>query len=136
MTSSRPNSVIARAISALISASSETSVFWNTARPAFSLQSRTADSPPSTFRSAITTAAPSPANLIAVARPIPLAAPVITATLPLSLSISDFLCFETLGCDANDSYRSKYQTATFRGLVRLAVKERAAIAGEGDEHAE
>src|SRR5216684_6787257 len=39
------------------------------------------------FRSAITTDAPSPANLSAVARPIPLAAPVMTATFVSNLPI-------------------------------------------------
>src|SRR5229473_2498236 len=57
------------------------------ARPPFSRQSRTAASAPSILRSATTTAAPSPAKRIAVPRPIPLAAPVTTATLPSSLPI-------------------------------------------------
>jgi len=48
----------------------------------------TVDAPPSSLRSATTTAAPSPAKRIAVARPIPLAAPVITATLLSSLPIT------------------------------------------------
>src|SRR5271154_6255386 len=149
MMSRRPNSLIARATSALISASAETSVFWNTARPAFSLQSRTEASPPSTLRSAITTAAPSPANLIAVARPMPLAAPVITATLPLSLSISDVLSFKSFQCYATRvfpidvSSRPRMRAgngalcpATFRALARLACKEDAAKAGEGNDNVE
>src|SRR5208282_6117326 len=94
MISRCPNSLTARSTAPLIFSSLDTSVSWKTALPPFSLQSRTAASPPSTFRSAITTAAPSPANLIAVARPIPLAAPVITATLPLSLPTSDSLRLE------------------------------------------
>ena len=60
---------------------------WNTALPAFSLQPRTAASPPLRFRSAITTDAPSPANLSTVAPPIPLAAPVMTATFVSNLPI-------------------------------------------------
>ncbi len=60
---------------------------WNTALPAFSLQPRTAASPPLRFRSAITTDAPSPANLSTVAPPIPLAAPVMTAIFVSNLPI-------------------------------------------------
>src|SRR3954453_2324743 len=41
--------------------------------------------PPASSRSATTTCAPSPANRRAPARPMPLAAPVMTATLPSSL---------------------------------------------------
>src|ERR1700688_3125417 len=88
MTSRRPNSLSARSTALLIFSSLETSVSWKTALPPFSLQSRTAASPPSRLRSAITTAAPSPANRIAVARPIPLAAPVMTATFFSSLPMN------------------------------------------------
>jgi len=73
----RPKVVIARATIAWISASTVASAFWNTARPPFSWQSRTVASPPSTLKSATTTAALSPANRIAVLRPIPLAAPAM-----------------------------------------------------------
>src|SRR5215831_13893670 len=86
--SRRPNSLTARSIIALTSSSELTSAFWKTALPPFSLHSRTTDSPPATLRSATTTEAPSWENRIAVARPIPLAAPVITATLFSSLRIS------------------------------------------------
>jgi hypothetical protein len=53
----------------------------------FSLQSPTALSLPSRLRSAIMTAAPSPANRIAVARPIPLAA-LVTKQQPSSLPMN------------------------------------------------
>ena len=82
ITSSRPNSLSARATSAWISASAATSVRWNTHRFPASLALCATASPPAVLRSASTTCAPSRANRIALAAPMPLAAPVITATLP------------------------------------------------------
>src|SRR5260370_12726725 len=78
---------MARLIAPLMSFSLEASVSWNTALPAFSLQPGTAASPPVRCRSAITTDAPSPANLSTVAPPIPLAAPVMTAAFVSNLPI-------------------------------------------------
>src|SRR5579864_260050 len=87
MTSSRPCRSTVAPMSPSISPHRPTSVWWNTARPPARAMSALVGSPPSTgfsVMSAMTTAAPSAAKLMAIARPIPELAPVTTATLPAS----------------------------------------------------
>ncbi|MGC3972429.1 MAG: hypothetical protein QM775_35320 [Pirellulales bacterium] len=80
-TFSPPNSRTAASIAARHSASFETSVRANTARPPALRTASTVAWPPASFKSATTTAAPSLANNSAMARPMPLPAPVTTADL-------------------------------------------------------
>src|SRR5215467_14318160 len=60
----------------------DTSTWMKVASPPFSVMRCTVCCPPSAFMSAITSFAPSRANVRAVARPIPDAPPVTKATLP------------------------------------------------------
>lgn len=59
----------------------DTSHLANTARPPACVIAATVPWPPASFKSATTTAAPSRANNSAIARPMPLPAPVTTADL-------------------------------------------------------
>ncbi len=70
---------------ACASASTETSAAVNTAWPPFSVTICLVCVPPSSLTSLNTTWAPSEANIMAAARPWPLAPPVIKATLPSNL---------------------------------------------------
>src|SRR4051794_37490729 len=79
-TSSPPNRSIAAAYIAWTSSGSVTSARTNSPPT-----SSACALPPASSRSATTTCAPSAANRRALARPMPLAAPVMTATLPSSL---------------------------------------------------
>src|SRR5215471_8687009 len=83
--SSRPNRVAACSIIALTSASTPTSVRTKTADwPS----ARAASSPRSRRRPAMTTLAPCSTNKLAVCAPMPLVPPVMTATLPSSVSMA------------------------------------------------
>src|SRR5215469_5339761 len=87
MTSSRPCRSTVAPIRSSTSSQRPTSVLWKDAVPPARVMSSTVRSPPSTgssVTSATTTLAPSLANMIAIARPIPEAAPVTTAVLPAS----------------------------------------------------
>src|SRR5258708_40200506 len=118
MISSLPNSLTARATAVRTSVSLATSVFWKTALPPFSPHSRTTAAPPSSFRSAITTAAPSPAKRMAVPRPIPLAAPVITATLFSSLPIG--LAPSQLFASHSQFLKQRFRILQIGGVEALA----------------
>src|ERR1700704_2476501 len=81
--SSRPNAAIAFAMPASTCGSLVTSMATPTARLPDASSSFAAESAPCWFRSAMTTLAPSSANFRAISLPMPLAAPVTTATLSL-----------------------------------------------------
>src|SRR5699024_5879266 len=82
-----PNSSTAVAAIACADAGSETSVGTKCARPPADLIECATFSPASSWMSATTTAAPSAASPRAYASPIPVAAPVTTATLPSYLPL-------------------------------------------------
>src|SRR5262245_19763642 len=79
--SSRPNAAIALAMPASTCCSLLTSIATPTARLPAPSSSFAAASAPCWFRSAMTTLAPSRAKVRAISLPMPLAAPVTTATL-------------------------------------------------------
>src|SRR6266852_8829856 len=83
--SSRPYLDSALSTSAATSVSLVTSVFTNVASPPAFLMSATVSLPSFSRRPETTTFAPSRANAMAVARPIPLVAPVTRATLLVNL---------------------------------------------------
>jgi hypothetical protein len=82
--SSRPNRSIVEAIPASTAASSLTSMATPAAVPPARLISAAVVSADGNCRSAITTFAPSVAKRLAISLPMPLAAPVMMATLPSS----------------------------------------------------
>jgi meso-butanediol dehydrogenase/(S,S)-butanediol dehydrogenase/diacetyl reductase len=77
-----PNVSTAKATMAATSSGTLTSVRTNPACPPVDSTSATVSRPPSSSMSATTTAAPSRAKICAAARPMPIAAPVTTATFP------------------------------------------------------
>src|SRR5260370_10472502 len=83
-TSMPPNSLTARSIPLLTASSLVTSIAIASALPPAPTMLLATFCALSRFRSAMTTAAPKPASLRAHCSPIPLAAPVITATLLFS----------------------------------------------------
>jgi hypothetical protein len=82
ITSMPPISSAALSINARMSSASDTSVCTNRALPPSSSMSATVLWASSSFMSATTTEAPSLAKSRAVALPMPVAAPVMIATLP------------------------------------------------------
>src|SRR6266487_4914564 len=104
-------------MSACTSTALDTSVLTKIASPPFSVIIWTVCCPPSSFRSAMTSLAPSLAKVSAVALPIPEAPPVTNATLPSSCpgmvgSPSLVACIEVVSVP----YRRSYHTR--RGCVR------------------
>src|SRR6516165_4642997 len=90
--SSRPNRSIVVAIPASTAASSLTSMATPVAVPPARLISAAAASADGDCRSAITTFAPSVEKRHAISLPMPLAAPVMMATLPSSCAMERILC--------------------------------------------
>src|SRR6516165_1103644 len=90
--SSRPNRSIVVAIPASTAASSLTSMATPVAVPPARLISAAAASADRDCRSAITTVAPSVAKRHAISLPMPLAAPVMMATLPSSCAMGRIPC--------------------------------------------
>ena len=103
----------------------ETSVLWKSARPPCSRHSRTVASPPSAFRSEITIAAPSAAKRMAVARPMPLADPMITATLFLKPAHRDTLLFLMDYCMSRNGSESSIIQQAMRGVACKIIRPRA-----------
>src|SRR6516162_10930797 len=90
--SSRPNRSIVVAMPTSTAASSLTSMATPVAVPPARLSSAAAASADGDCRSAITTFAPSVAKRHAISLPMPLAAPVMMATLPSSCAMERILC--------------------------------------------
>jgi hypothetical protein len=86
-TSIGPSVASTRAAAASTCAASPTSVGMTTARPPAASTSRRAPSSPAWPRASSPTEAPRRANAIAVARPTPAEAPVMTTTLDLRVAI-------------------------------------------------
>src|SRR5829696_8399037 len=86
-TSSRPSSATARSTAAIAWPWSVTSVSTATARPPSAAIAATSASSRSVRRAATATAAPCPASARAAASPMPLLAPVTSATVPSSVSV-------------------------------------------------
>jgi len=113
-TSSRPKFSIAWFTALSTSAGFDTSVLTNMASPPAFLIAWAASSPSLTRTSARTTLAPSRAKASAVARPIPAAAPVTRATLPLNFpAITSSLTWSRRSC------RSAGSSPSAPGLLGL-----------------
>src|SRR5712692_3505151 len=90
--------------------------------------------------SAIATFAPSSARRVAIARPIPCAAPVTIATLPLRRLIPDAILCVTTSCPRSNRIRSwRSQPFSYRGPSavddkRRAGGERRVVTGEEQRH--
>src|SRR5229473_169548 len=90
--------------------------------------------------SAIATLAPSSARRVAIARPIPCAAPVTIATLPLRRLIPDAILCVTTSCPRSNRIRSwQSQPFSYRGPSavddkRRAGGERRVVTGEEQRH--
>ena len=83
----------------------------------------------SSFTSASTTAAPASANAIAVARPIPLAAPVTSATLPVKSRVF-LLTIVSSRADGSESAGVALVARYWRSLLRAANTSFAVVAAE------
>jgi len=88
--SSLPNAATAACTAACQSLSLVTSILTKRAWPPALVMWSTTSRPSASSRSATTTFAPSCAKIVASLRPMPLAPPVMSATLPASLMVTSF----------------------------------------------
>src|SRR5262245_54014947 len=104
--------------------SSVTSVCTNSDLPPARVMAPAVAAPVSSFRSAITTAAPSSANSSHVARPIPCPPPVTTATLSFSRFIQSPLPVDAIGQRVRSTFFKNRECPRFRDMGQ-AIENRS-----------